>query len=62
MKNFVAYLDSWKDIDYNVMSQKIIYIVVSIYHIYQPLHSGRIWHKVICKQSLTGLNSDFSFS
>ena len=27
------------------------------------LHSGRIWHKVnIFKQSLTGLNSEFSFS
>ena len=29
----------------------------------QPLRSGRIWHKVIFfKQSLTGLNSEFSFS
>ena len=34
-----------------------------IYHIYEPLHSGRIWHKVnFFKQSLTGLNSEFSFS
>ena len=32
------------------------------YHIYQPLCSGRIWHKVNFKQSLTGLNSEFSFS
>ena len=31
-------------------------------HIYQPLRSGRIWHKVIFKRSLTGLNSEFSFS
>ena len=30
--------------------------------IYQPLCSGRIWHKVIFKRSLTGLNSEFSFS
>ena len=30
--------------------------------IYQPLHSGRIWHKVNFKRSLTGLNSKFSFS
>ena len=28
------------------------------YHIYQPLRSGRIWHK----RSLTGLKSEFSFS
>ena len=32
-------------------------------HIYQPLRSGRIWHKVkFFKRSLTGLNSEFSFS
>ena len=32
-------------------------------HIYQPLHSGRIWHKVnFFKRSFTGLNSEFSFS
>ena len=31
--------------------------------IYQPLRSGRIWHKVnFFKRSLTGLNSEFSFS
>ena len=35
---------------------------ISNYHIYQPLRSGRIWHKVIFKQNLTGLNSEFSFS
>ena len=28
----------------------------------QPLRSGRIWHKVNFKRSLTGLNSEFSFS
>ena len=29
----------------------------------QPLRSGRIWHKVnFFKRSLTGLNSEFSFS
>ena len=33
-----------------------------LYHIYQPLCSGRIWHKVIFKRSLTGFNSEFSFS
>ena len=32
------------------------------YHIYQALHSGRIWLKVNFKRSLTGLNSEFSFS
>ena len=32
-------------------------------HIYQPLRSGRIWHKVnFFKRSFTGLNSEFSFS
>ena len=30
--------------------------------IYQPLRSGRIWHKVNFKRSLTGFNSEFSFS
>ena len=38
------------------------YFLVIYNHIYQPLRSGRIWHKVIFKQSLTGLNSEFSFS
>ena len=33
-----------------------------VYHIYQPLRSGRIWHTASFKQSLTGLNSEFSFS
>ena len=28
----------------------------------QPLRSGRIWHKSIFRRSLTGLNSEFSFS
>ena len=32
--------------------------MVSTNHIYQPLRSGRIWHK----WSLTGFNSEFSFS
>ena len=35
---------------------------LQIYHIYQPLRSGSIWHKVSFKRSLTGLNSEFSFS
>ena len=36
---------------------------VSCIYIYQPLRSGRIWHKVnFFKRSLTGLNSEFSFS
>ena len=39
-----------------------IYIYVYIYHIYQPLRSGRIWHKVNFKRILTGFNSEFSFS
>ena len=34
----------------------------NIYPIYQPLCSGRIWHKVNFKRSLTGLSSEFSFS
>ena len=33
-----------------------------IYIFTQPLRSGRIWHKVNFMRSLTGLNSDFSFS
>ena len=34
-----------------------------LYPIYQPLRSGKIWHKVnFFKRSLTGLNSEFSFS
>ena len=28
----------------------------------KPLRSGGMWHKVIFKRSLTGLNSEFSFS
>ena len=33
------------------------------YPIYQPLRSGRVWHKVnFLKRSLTGFNSEFSFS
>ena len=36
--------------------------VITLNHIYQPLRSGRIWHKVNLKRSLTGLNSEFSFS
>ena len=32
------------------------------YYIYQPLRSGRIWHKVNSKWSLTGLNSEFSYT
>ena len=36
--------------------------VITLNHIYQPLRSGRIWHKVNFKWSLTGLNSEFSFS
>ena len=37
------------------------YLFITVYHIYQPLRSGRIGHKVNFKQSLTGLNSEFSF-
>ena len=29
---------------------------------YQPLNTGRMWHKVISKRGLTGLNLEFSFS
>ena len=37
--------------------------VICVSHIYQPLRLGRIWHKVnFFKQSLTGLNSELSFS
>ena len=39
-----------------------IAIIETPIHIYQLLRSGRIWHKVIFKQSLIGLNSEFSFS
>ena len=38
-----------------------LYWMPLIYHIYQPLRSGRIWHKVNFKRSLTGLNSEYSF-
>ena len=31
-------------------------------HIYQPLRSGRIWHKVNFKAEFNSLNSEFSFS
>ena len=31
-------------------------------YIYQPHRSGRIWHKVNYKRSLTGSKTDFSFS
>ena len=35
----------------------------TVIHIYQTLRSGRIWHNVnFFKRSLTGLNSEFSFS
>ena len=30
--------------------------------IYQTLRTGRMWHKVNFKQSLTDLSSEFSFS
>ena len=32
------------------------------YPIYQPLRSARLWHKVNFNRSLTGFNSEFSFS
>ena len=34
---------------------------IDIVHNYQSLRSGRIWHKVNFKRSLTGFNSEFSF-
>ena len=37
-------------------------VTLLYYHIYQPLRSGRIWQRSIFKRSLTGLNSEFSFS
>ena len=40
-----------------VLVMKLNYI-----HIYQPLRSAKIWHKVIFKRSFAGLNSEFSFS
>ena len=39
-----------------------IFVLTTQYHIYPPLRSGRIWHKVNFKRSLTGLNLEFSFS
>ena len=40
-----------------------IYFHFSLILIYHPLRSDRIWHKVnFFKRSLTGLNSEFSFS
>ena len=45
-------------------STPCVYIYIYIYiYVYQPLGSGRIWQKVnFLKQSLTGLNLEFSFS
>ena len=40
---------------------KFWYLVIQIIFT-QPFLSDRIWHKFIFKQSLTSLNSDFSFS
>ena len=61
----------------SIKAKKTVLIIISILkmtiksetsveysnHIYQPLRLGRIWHKVnFFKRSLTGLNSEFSFS
>ena len=46
---------------YRVVSNNKKFVFIIIFT--QPLRSGRIWHKVnFFKQSLTGLNSEFSFS
>ena len=48
---------------WHLVTQEDLYAIKQTNHIYQPLHSGRIWHKVnLFKRSLTGLNSEFSFS
>ena len=39
-----------------------VYICIFFMHIYLPLNTSRMWHKVKFKQSITGLNSEFSFS
>ena len=42
------------------LSNKILFIS-GLLHIYQPVRSGRIWHKVSFKRSLTCLKSEFFF-
>ena len=39
-----------------------LYIYIYIYIYYQHLHTSRMGHKVNSKRSLTGLNTEFSFS
>ena len=51
---------TWSD---DHISEKLTICAINIYiYIYQSLRSGRILHKVNFKRSLTGLNSEFSFS
>ena len=50
-------------LDYRFIDLSTNFIFFNIDYIYQPLRSGRMWHKVnFFKRSLTGLNSEFSFS
>ena len=56
------YMDNFKLFAKNEKELKTLIRLVRIYHIYQPLRLGKIWHKVNFKRSLTGLNSEFSFS
>ena len=52
---FFTNLYSYETLEQKIKLHKYVYIS-------QPLCPGRIWHKVnIFKQSLTGLNSEFSF-
>ena len=50
------------DFIYSLNYLSMLNVQVLNIHIYQPLRSSRIWHKVNFKRSLTGLNSEFSFS
>ena len=52
----------WKNPKIFLISNPFTTILLSFTLFTQPLHSGRIWHKVIFKRCLTGLNSEFSFS
>ena len=47
----------WQSV--SCLCDRITYMGV---YIYQPLHTVRMWHKVNFKLSLTGLNSELSFS
>ena len=59
------YLDLARELKklWNMKVMTVPIVIGVLGYIYQPLRSGRIWHKVnFFKRSLTGLKSEFSFS